>query len=395
MNIYFIKHGDLLSVRAEHQDQFCHHNIESVPFDVLRALGKDFNNDDNISAMKVLFPTTSRIDCRTWLEKCFKELVSLEVPYDSRVHFFDLGERIHPIHVIAEITSKCNMHCAYCYGRFGDSLTAPVDKTSWVSLFEKVEIKTGLPVQLLNITGGEPSIYPDVDALISATSGRFGLSYFTNLLHLEQSTLNALIHHQSLVRVNVSFDSHAQEIDQRLRGQGHKRRMENLIRLCHAGLSITINIGVSSVNADTLGDSIDWFVSEVPGAVLRLGRIDNQGRAVSLEEGIVLDRPRYRDLMTSIKSQYDESVNLIVEEYGQQPSMYRCNAGFGSIVINSKGELKPCQRPDEFFTSLSSSKHFLCDLLNTTKDELLDSQLFTMASKQVPVETLVSGCVFH
>lgn len=395
MDVYFIKHGDLLSVRTEKQDQFRHHNIETVPFDVLRVLSGGVNASDRISDLQQQFPGTSRSDCKSWIDNCLCELAGVESSPVDQLVCLDQGERIAPLHIISEITNACNMHCAYCYGGFGSYNEEVLEKQSWLEIINKVDLCSGHPVQLLNITGGEPSCHPEVDALITSTSGRFGLSYFTNLLHLGHSTLSALGRHVSLVRVNVSFDSHKEEIDEKLRGKGHSQRIQNLLRLNSRELPVTINIGVSSVNVDTVEGSIDWFLNRIPHAVIRVGRINNQGRASSLGKGVILDQQRYMDLMESIMERHDKNNgHLVIEDSEPQPSTYRCNAGFGNIVINSKGQMKPCQRPDDFFSSLNSSVYFLPNLLQIEKNELLENPLFDMARREIAFEQLVCGCVF-
>lgn len=71
------------------------------------------------------------------------------------------------------VTDRCNFRCTYCMEP--DERFLP--KQSLLSLEQYVRIVTAtmhLGVTKLRITGGEPTLYPDLDALIAAV-GRFGL----------------------------------------------------------------------------------------------------------------------------------------------------------------------------------------------------------------------------
>jgi len=93
-----------------------------------------------------------------------------------------------------ELTPRCNLKCSHCYADAGPSL--PVHQTmsyeNWVDVLRQAR---DLGCRSVQFTGGEPSLYEDLPALLreSRTIGFKSVEVFTNGTHLPRKLRHALV----------------------------------------------------------------------------------------------------------------------------------------------------------------------------------------------------------
>src|SRR5262249_32216 len=88
-----------------------------------------------------------------------------------------MTESPRPYTMVAELTYRCPLRCVYCsnpldYGRPNREM----DTATWLRGFREAE---ALGVVQLNLTGGEPLVRPDLEALIEEARR---LDLYTNLI---------------------------------------------------------------------------------------------------------------------------------------------------------------------------------------------------------------------
>ncbi len=88
-----------------------------------------------------------------------------------------MSESLRPYTLVAELTYRCPLRCVYCsnpldYGRHDREL----DTATWVRVFREAE---DLGVVQLNLSGGEPLVRDDLEALIEEARR---LDLYTNLI---------------------------------------------------------------------------------------------------------------------------------------------------------------------------------------------------------------------
>src|SRR5262249_61640946 len=88
-----------------------------------------------------------------------------------------MTEPLRPYTLVAELTYRCPLRCVYCsnpldYARHG----AELDTATWQRVFREAE---DLGVVQLNLTGGEPLVRDDLEALIEEARR---LDLYTNLI---------------------------------------------------------------------------------------------------------------------------------------------------------------------------------------------------------------------
>lgn len=74
-----------------------------------------------------------------------------------------LVKNYFPLHVILNITNRCNLKCAYCFGKFYDKNKAELNTNQILSLIDELE-KMG--TYRIGITGGEPLLRQDLPQII-------------------------------------------------------------------------------------------------------------------------------------------------------------------------------------------------------------------------------------
>src|SRR5919108_5663652 len=88
-----------------------------------------------------------------------------------------MTEEPRPYTLVAELTYRCPLRCVYCsnpldFARHADAL----DTADWLRVFREAE---DLGVVQLNLTGGEPLLRRDLEALVE---GARALDLYTNLI---------------------------------------------------------------------------------------------------------------------------------------------------------------------------------------------------------------------
>ena len=227
------------------------------------------------------------------------------------------------------VTDRCNFRCPYCMPAeiFGESYQfLPKDE---ILAFEEIhrlaQIFSGLGVNKLRITGGEPLLRTELNVLIGL------LSQIPGVEDLTLTTNGYLLNHQAarlkeagLNRITVSLDTLDDDIFKTMNGRGFdtQRVLQGIKRASEVGLApIKINAVVQrGVNDHTLvdlarhfkgtghivrfieymdvGNRNGWKLDQVVSAKEIVERIDDQMPLEPMESnyaGEVASRFRYKD----------------------------------------------------------------------------------------------------
>ena len=162
----------------------------------------------------------------------------------ARTVGFQLGER----NVFFHILTACNLACRHCYinpVQHGTA-TLPLETVrNWLRLFARPEQETNLI-----LLGGEPTLHPDLPAIIRAAK---------NLRYAVTVDTNGYLFHNLLYRVNpseldylsFSLDGPDAAINDPIRGEGvFERCTENIRRAVAAGFNTSLIYTVSNFNID-------------------------------------------------------------------------------------------------------------------------------------------------
>ena len=114
------------------------------------------------------------------------------------------GRDIHYLRI--SLTDKCNMRCVYCMSE--DMVFQPNEKLmTTAEILRLVNIFARLGVDKIRLTGGEPTVHPDLLAIVGGirAAGITRISMTTNGLRLTE--LAVPLKRAGMERVNISVDT--------------------------------------------------------------------------------------------------------------------------------------------------------------------------------------------
>ncbi len=119
-----------------------------------------------------------------------------------------------PIYVKLKLIWACNLRCAMC-NHWRDPVEAPMATERLLDLIDEL---AGLGCQKIHLSGGEPTLRPDLELLIRRMN-RYGIraTMTTNGTRLTPERAQALAE-AGLHKVNISLDSPDPQIHDRIRG---------------------------------------------------------------------------------------------------------------------------------------------------------------------------------
>lgn len=123
--------------------------------------------------------------------------------HDERARFVDSlyrGPLMMPRRYVFVLTNRCNLACGFCpqsKTRLPDAMTA----ADWISLLDQLpEYAT------VTITGGEPLLFPDFEAVFTHITNRFPCNIISNGLLLNTDRLHMLLKQPRLKVLSLSID---------------------------------------------------------------------------------------------------------------------------------------------------------------------------------------------
>ena len=155
-----------------------------------------------------------------------------------------------PIGILAELTHRCPLQCAYCSNPL-ELLKADreLSTESWLSIFEQA---ADLGILQVHLSGGEPTLRRDLPDLVGALAGR---DVYSNLITAGIGVDTPLVErlaHAGLDHVQLSFQGARPETTEligRHRG-AHDKKLACARAVREAGLPLTVNAPIHRRNID-------------------------------------------------------------------------------------------------------------------------------------------------
>ena len=248
--------------------------------------------------------------------------------------------------LIAELTYLCPLRCVYCSNP--TDLAAHPDRLKtedWLRVFGEA---ARLGALQLNLSGGEPLLRKDLEALVE---GAHGLDYYTNLitsgLPLTRERLQRL-KGAGLSSVQVSVqDSIASESDRIAGRSSFEQKLEVARWVKQLDLPLTLNIVLHRQNLDRVADMI--ALAETLG-VDRLELANTQYLAWALENRSALlpsedQLERAREIAKAARDRLKGKMELLFvlpDYYSDRPKA--CMSGWGKryLLVSPDGLALPC-----------------------------------------------------
>lgn len=192
----------------------------------------------------------------------------------------------HSCLTLVEITDHCNLHCPICYADSGPHRPGFRDLAAVGRMLDAVVANEGEP-DVVQISGGEPTLHPDFFAILDAAKRRpiRHLMVNTNGLRIAQEPDFAarLAGYQPGFELYLQFDSLRDEVHKDLRGAKLRDiRLRALEQLNRHDISTTLVVTVKKgLNDQELGEIIEFALQQpcVRGVTFQpiqaAGRLEN------------------------------------------------------------------------------------------------------------------------
>ncbi|MDR0571507.1 MAG: radical SAM protein [Rickettsiales bacterium] len=228
--------------------------------------------------------------------------------------------------LFVEVTNKCNLRCKHCYGSFGANNNSFIDPEALGKMIEKV---SKLGFYGLNITGGEPFLYPYLEDILkkSRESGVL-VTIFSNLTLLNKKTLG-ILKENGVKKIITSVESSDSKCHDEFRGLSgaFKKTIGNLDTIIKNGFEHSINFVLGQHNYSSAIDSINMFIKNNYNVTIDF--VFEEGRALSNE---ILSKDMYRQFYLDLK-----------KYTGLEPkSTESCGVGRKMIFVSHTGEITLC-----------------------------------------------------
>ncbi|MGH7278108.1 MAG: pyrroloquinoline quinone biosynthesis protein PqqE, partial [Candidatus Rokuibacteriota bacterium] len=254
------------------------------------------------------------------------------------------GER--PYTLVAELTYRCPLRCVYCsnpldYTRHDDAL----DTADWLRVFREAE---DLGVVQLNLTGGEPLVRDDLEALIE---GARQLDLYTNLITsgipLTRDRLAGL-RRLGLDSVQVSIQDVTAAASDRVAGvRAFDRKLAVMRWVKELGVPLTVNTVLHRENLDRVTEVVA-LAESLSADRLELANTQYLGWALPNRRALLPTREQLaaaREVAAAARARLRgrmEVVFVVPDYYTDVPPA--CMDGWGRrfIVVTPDGLALPC-----------------------------------------------------
>ena len=227
-----------------------------------------------------------------------------------------------------ELTSKCNLKCAHCYGSFSAQEQKELKCEDIVAILEKTK---DYGTYQIDFTGGEPLMYRDLDKLLEyCYFNGFLVRIFTNLTLFNDNFLN-MFKKYGVKEIVTSVDSCHAECHNQFRGvpKSFERTIDAIRILKDNNIPVTINSMVGQHNKEHIEEMIGFIDSLKVKSVLDV--IIPEGRANELDNSI-------QESAKIIKDIYENHYNII----DKNAISVSCGIGYRFVYIKSNGNVYPC-----------------------------------------------------
>ena len=191
---------------------------------------------------------------------------------------------------LIELTDACNLRCPICYAESGPERQHHRSLQQIESMLDAVIANEG-EADVVQLSGGEPTIHPDFFAILDAAKRRpiRHLMVNTNGVRIARDAEFAkrLASYKPLFEIYLQFDSLRSKPLEILRGADLRDiRMRAIERLNELELSTTLVVTLQrGVNDDEIGDIIEFALKQPCVRGITFQPVQNAGRVDGYDDG--------------------------------------------------------------------------------------------------------------
>jgi PqqA peptide cyclase len=251
-----------------------------------------------------------------------------------------------PLALIAEVTHRCPLHCAYCSNPLQMvAAKSELGTHEWEAVFQQAAKIGTLHVHL---SGGEPLAREDLTQLVSFAHG---CGLYTNLITsgigLSQQRWDELVA-AGLDHIQLSFQDSREAGANWIAGtRAHAVKLGIAAMIRRSKLAFTVNLVVHRQNLDHLDEMIALAESLQPER-LEIAHVQYYGWAAKNVEALLPSRTQVLESMETISAAQKRLLGkiridaVVPDYYAKYPKA--CMGGWGrrQMLIDPKGTALPC-----------------------------------------------------
>ncbi len=307
-------------------------------------------------------------------------------PFRGEVRATGSLDYYHPLRILFEITTRCNLKCRHCNARAGPNTGRFVPTAEFLSLLENLSTHGTRDVEL---TGGEPLLHPDFLEIFNSCVEKFSqVVVATNGLLVDEELAAEFAKHTNVI-FQISVDGSTAESHDKRRGVSGA--FENALAasqlLVSYGVPLRIMIAIGKDNVDEVEDIIQ-LASELDVSGINYDIVRAAGRGKDLDisaQDALIWQQKMHDL-TSDK--YRGTISFFYERKRTEYSD-NCGAGTTMLTMGPEGKVRPCTYLPEDY--LVGRNLFEAEDFSTSFKSPMNEQFIALA---FPGGDLCNGCDF-
>lgn len=159
--------------------------------------------------------------------------------------------------VYYEIVSNCNLSCKHC----SDLLPKQIEMIDVDAMLRFHEVVSKLGISECVITGGEPTLHPDLRKMVFMLSEYGKVVITTNATVITYEMVRELLGYNKNIHIQISLDGISKEVFERIRGNGQYEKVIKIINcIVNDGLQnqLALSMTIMRDNYDEISELIDF-----------------------------------------------------------------------------------------------------------------------------------------
>ena len=270
-----------------------------------------------------------------------------------------------PLWLLAEITYRCPLHCAFCYNPtdYDKHTQNELDTKSWLSILNQAR---DLGAAQLGISGGEPLLRDDIEVIVEEAHQ---LGYYSNLITsgvgLTDKRIDAF-KKGGLDHIQLSMHDITEEINNFITDtKTFKLKKKVAAMIKDRGYPMVLNVVIHRYNIDHIKEILE--MAEALGAdYVELANTQYYGWSL-INRNQLMPTKEQIDHAEKITNQYRDKVGnkmkiffVVPDYYAERPK--KCMNGWGEVfmIVTANGDVLPCHSarvlPNMEFPNVKDSK---------------------------------------
>ena len=300
---------------------------------IIRNINDIYKINDDVLVSNTIKNVIETLDmCVKITDECNNSFYDILVTGESEKKF--------PKTIQIYLTNQCPHKCIHCFKGCVEKIIN-IDQSVLFSMLDFIKFKT----PQIQLTGGEPLLYPHIYELIEQYSKYFDIYITTSGYYLNNRILKLLT---KCKEIQISLYSHIEDVHNNF--VKNDNSFLNITKNIDILVSHNINVGISHIvtpfNYFQIEDFIKYCIL-LKVNYIKFSNIIPLGRAKDKKEYILTPqiKEKVKYSILKLKEKYKKEIYIFAWEgnnYGIKNNNFICGAGSISWSINEKGDIYPC-----------------------------------------------------